>query len=125
MASMRFSSMPTSVSAARKHVREVLGNAVSEQVVRRVELAASELATNAVQHAGTPFVVDVELLGDIVRLAVTDTSALPPVLRDGSVSDAGGRGLILVTRLSTRWGFVEGPGQKTVWCEISVTDAAW
>ena len=115
---MRFSSAATSVRATRRFVASVLEDDVEDDVVRRVQLAASELATNAIEHAGTPFAVDVALHGDVVRLAVTDGSSRRPVVRQPALADVGGRGLALVVQLSRRWGVDEGVDEKTVWCEI-------
>ena len=117
---MEFPPTPSSVRDARRFVSDVLGSAVDDEVVGRVLLAASELATNAVEHAATPFVVDVELSGEIVRVAVSDASSAQPVVRDAAIHDVGGRGLSLVSKLSTRWGVDDRGHQKTVWCEIPV-----
>ncbi|MDH6625689.1 hypothetical protein M2271_003500 [Streptomyces sp. LBL] len=63
-----------------------------------------------------------------VRVEVTDsrTERTPPgpkALRAPGAEDTGGRGLLLVAGLATRWGWhfrSEGPG-KTVWAEYVFT----
>ena len=56
-----------------------------------LELVVSELATNAITHAGTPFEVCITT-GPTVRVEVYDGSTSPPVLRRAGPADAGGRG---------------------------------
>lgn len=78
----------------------------------------SELATNVVLHARTPFTVLVRLDHGLLRLEVSDRSERPPVRKHYEVSATTGRGMALVDRLSVRWG-VEADGDgKTVWCEV-------
>jgi len=82
-------------------------------------LIVSELATNAVVHARSPFTVTMTAEGGVVRLAVRDESA---DLRAGSESDLlaeSGRGLGLVAALATRWGVRRLDGAKEVWAEVA------
>ena len=59
-----------------------------------VELLTSELATNAVRHAGTSFTVTVEQLDHEIRVAVTDGSSAAPTPRAPSPAEPSGRGLL-------------------------------
>jgi anti-sigma regulatory factor (Ser/Thr protein kinase) len=84
-----------------------------------VVLALTELVSNAVRHGAAP--VDVELSADdrSLLLQVSDCSDdLPRQLR-GDHSWSGGRGMIVVDALASRWGvqFRSDVG-KTVWCEF-------
>ena len=45
-------------------------------------LIVSELAANAVQHARTPFTVEVQRDGDLAMVIVRDSSAMMPVMRN-------------------------------------------
>ena len=83
-----------------------------------VLLVVSELATNAVVHAGTPFSVTVSSDGSVIRIAVSDWSATRPVMRDGSIGAISGRGLRLIAAVSGDWGVDPRPDGKTVWAEL-------
>jgi anti-sigma regulatory factor (Ser/Thr protein kinase) len=79
------------------------------------EIIASELATNAIQHAGPEaFGLELVHLGDSAMIAVivTDSSADPLVRRDPAGDAQHGRGLNIVAALSARWGWrPEGSGK--------------
>jgi len=83
-------------------------------------LVASELATNAVIHACTPYVVELHV-GDTVRIEVTDSGPPTPFLRPvrRHLDLDGGRGLSIVARLSSRWGVDWLDGYKVVWAEVT------
>lgn len=84
------------------------------------ELLASELATNAVLHARTPYEVVVSTVGaDGFRVAISDDDPTPPVAVALDSEDAlNGRGVALVVSLAKRWGCEENAGGKTVWFEL-------
>ena len=78
-------------------------------------MVASELATNAVQHAGTPFSVTVDWACEEVTLRVptAPTASRSPVSR--APLELRGRGLLLVDALSVAWGAsAEAAGGKSV-----------
>ena len=107
-----------SVARARLFVSEVL--AAWRVPVGDAPLLVSELATNAVVHAGSPFTVKVACTGEeVVRLEVSDTDPTPPVPRPAVTTEAvGGRGLLLVTALARQWGYRLTATGKTVWFEV-------
>jgi anti-sigma regulatory factor (Ser/Thr protein kinase) len=75
--------------------------AVGGAMVADAELAASELVTNAVQHAPGPCVLQLSDDGEHVEVAVSDSSARPPVdRRAGFRQGAGGAGLMMLQRLA-------------------------
>jgi two-component sensor histidine kinase len=85
--------------------------------VDTVLLLVSELVTNAVKHAATPFDVTVSVAGPEVTVAVVDHDRRhPPRLRDPAPDDTSGRGLRIVQELATSWGTeaLSGDG-KRVW----------
>lgn len=86
----------------------------------------SELATNCVIHARTPFTVQVVERRDAVRVSVTDSSPVQARVRRHSLDSTTGRGLRLVASLATAWGAEGNRNGKTVWFEVSTqtTDAA-
>lgn len=83
-----------------------------------VQLVVSELATNAVRHAGSGFTVRLTCDGDVVRVAVVDPGSEHPAQIDPDRSTVGGRGLRIVELLADRWG-VENLGVgKSIWAEF-------
>lgn len=92
---------------------------VDPEVQSDLTLVLSELASNAVRHAGTPFAVVVEINGQ-VRIEVEDGSTDAPVSR--APSNDGGRGLAIVDRLCDRWGVQIVRDRKCVWCERGLPD---
>ena len=113
---------PYSVGAARRFVDECLDGAPRD-VRDTVVLLASELVTNAVIHGGphgptATIVVGVEAAAEGVRVEVSDTGRGVPMVGDGSPDRRGGRGLVLVQALASRWGWdIADPG-KSVWFEV-------
>jgi ABC-type transporter Mla MlaB component len=84
-------------------------------------LAATELAANAIVHARTEFDVTVAYTGVYLRIAVHDaSSAMPspgadPAELHGGRPAESGRGLWIVGKLATHWGFLPVPDGKIVW----------
>jgi anti-sigma regulatory factor (Ser/Thr protein kinase) len=114
-----FPDAPEFVSRARHDVEAFLRGAdVSEDVMQTAALLASELVTNAVLHAHSPFTLTAELGAQRLRVEVEDASTqLPEVLRP-TPSSAAGRGMFMVEALSSRWGAEPMPGGKRVWFEL-------
>ena len=105
-----------SIATARQFVRGHLDAHDLPLLVDDITLAASELATNAVAHAGTPFTVSLTALVGTVILAVKDGSALRPIRMDAQLLDATGRGVAIVDYLSREWGVNAHPhAGKSVW----------
>ena len=122
VASVVLAAQPASVSAARRFVRKVLGDAAPPPLVDDAALLVTELVANAVLHAGGPITLTAAVAGDAtaVRIEVADTSPVPPVLREyGNVASTG-RGLTLVARLASRWGVEPADPGKRVWVELAV-----
>jgi anti-sigma regulatory factor (Ser/Thr protein kinase) len=109
------------VREARGFLEELLRERVSWEDSSDLVLALSELATNAVRHAETPFEVVVETDG-YVRIEVEDSSTQPPIPRPTSAHAVGGRGLQIVAQLCDRWGVHIVREQKCVWCERDLTE---
>jgi len=103
--------------AARRFASRVVADAGFTHAVHDVALATGELATNAAEHARTPFDVTV-LLDGCVRIEVTDGSTDLPVLSDVDGDSERGRGMALVELVSCRWGVDRTPTGKRVWAEI-------
>ncbi|GAA4235866.1 hypothetical protein GCM10022254_44110 [Actinomadura meridiana] len=109
------------IKMARDHVARIAADwPVDEYLVRVV---ASELITNAIRHAGTDEVrVDAYLDGHLCVVEVWDGDATLPVVCRPGLEVLGGRGLIIVGKLVTRWGVVhdDREGGKTVFAEWTV-----
>ncbi|MGH3334110.1 MAG: ATP-binding protein [Nocardioidaceae bacterium] len=110
-----------SASRARDFVAYHLVEHQLFHLVEDVRLVVSELATNAMVHAQTPFTVTLEQDEQAVLLTVHDGSPTPPVPLQPDLLDAGGRGLSIVDLVSRGWGVVEGlHGAKSVWASFAI-----
>jgi anti-sigma regulatory factor (Ser/Thr protein kinase) len=79
-------------------------------------LLTSELVANAVTHgAGEYVILAVSCDRYEFRVDVHDASGDLPVLADVPPDAETGRGLLLVTSLSTEWGFYRTPAGKAVY----------
>jgi len=116
-----FSEGSASVRAARRFVAKTLSSWGQEDAVWDAQLVVSELATNAVLHAGTPFTVRLTLADRSVRLEVDDGVSRAPRERRFGPDATTGRGISLIAEVSASWGVSMRPGGKSVWCELSVT----
>jgi DNA-binding NarL/FixJ family response regulator len=106
-----------SSSTGRRFVRNLLDEA-NETLAGDVELLVSELVSNAVIHAGTDPRLEVRIAADTVRVEVYDADPSSPVARQPDSAGPGGRGLHLVDRLASRWGFELLDEGKLVWFEV-------
>jgi CheY-like chemotaxis protein len=109
-------SVAASAGTARRFVREAI-DAAAEEVMADVELLVSELVINAVVHASSAPRVDIVLGRDSYRVEVYDDDPTLPELRDPGVHDRGGRGILLLDRLASRWGAEPHGTGKVVWFE--------
>jgi anti-sigma regulatory factor (Ser/Thr protein kinase) len=120
MTTARFPDVPASVPRARDFIADALSD-FEREVRNRAVLITSELATNAIRHAHSPFRVTVALSGDEVRVAVTDRSGVVPIPQQPSRTDAHGRGLMILRTLADRWGIDTEPSTTTVWFTLALT----
>jgi len=120
--SVAFDPASVSVRRARQVVKELCAEAaVGEDTLDTVLLLTSELVTNAVLHGEGQAVLDGHVDPQRVRVTITDDSPRPPKVRhtEGQLTE-GGRGMLLVEELATRWGVdATGAGGKTVWFEVA------
>jgi serine phosphatase RsbU (regulator of sigma subunit)/PAS domain-containing protein len=95
----------------------------AEELTDDATLLVSELATNAVLHAGTDFEVSADLLGDAVEVSVTDhhpTRTLPQPARSVDEELESGRGLFLTSSLAQMWGVDYTSTTKRVWFRLAL-----
>lgn len=93
------------VPALRAMVRRIMaGWKIPQGIADNVELAASELATNALLHTCGPVRVRLAYRHSVVKLDVADTSTARPVaVRDGfDIERIHGRGLGIVATIADR-----------------------
>lgn len=115
---------PVSTSKARDFVCAHLAEHDLRHLVDDIRLVASELATNAMAHAQTPFSVTLSQTDGSVLLTVRDGSSTVPVGALPQVLDSGGRGLMIVELLSQEWGVTtDGPDAKGVWASFATGTA--
>ncbi|MDQ1698321.1 MAG: hypothetical protein QOG34_184 [Frankiaceae bacterium] len=85
-------------------------------------LVVAVLVTNSLVHGRSAATVDMELRPEgVLRVAVSDRSSapLPAVDLHPETCAEGGRGLLIVSLLASRWGSALSPrGGKTVWFEL-------
>jgi anti-sigma regulatory factor (Ser/Thr protein kinase) len=105
-------------TAARHFVADVLNRSGhSRTLLEDAKLVVTELATNAVLHARSPFSVEIRPHGAAVRIAVQDGSHARPTVRDNGMA-ASGRGLRLIDAIATSWGVEIAHEGKIVWAEL-------
>jgi anti-sigma regulatory factor (Ser/Thr protein kinase) len=129
---MCFTSTPRGARLARRlagHRLDAWGIPYATYAHDVVVLVVAELTANAARHGHVPgrdfqLVLRLSAPAGTVRIEVTDTRTertppAPEALCVPGPQDTGGRGLLLVAALATRWGWhrrLTGPG-KTVWAE--------
>ncbi|MGW2335526.1 ATP-binding protein [Streptomyces sp. NPDC001685] len=129
---MRFTSTPRGARLARRlaaHRLDTWGVPYGTGPHEEVVLVLGELTANAVRHGHVPgrdFHLRLQVCAPTrtAKIEVTDTRTErtppdPAKLHAPGAEATGGRGLLLVAGLATRWGWYlrsEGPG-KTVWAE--------
>jgi anti-sigma regulatory factor (Ser/Thr protein kinase) len=112
--------VPSSAGAARRALGEYcMKYGVPADLLESGELVISELVTNAVLHARTPFLVWAEYDAGALTVAVADgNSTLPRLLPPDDDLRQGGRGMAVIDELGGRWGVVKTDLGKTVWATI-------
>jgi anti-sigma regulatory factor (Ser/Thr protein kinase) len=109
---------PESVGQARRAAVAFLRDHGLEHLEETVRLLTSEIVTNAVVHARTTVGVRISAIGDRLRVEARDASRQLPIRRDLNPEALGGRGLVLLDRMSAAWDVRRTPEGKTVWFEL-------
>lgn len=113
--SRTFAPEAASVPAARRFVREAVATGGHDAWVDDAQLAVSEIATNAVLHAHTPFEVTVQVEPDGVYVQVWDDDATPPAQRASDPTSTTGRGMAVVAAVAAAHGVQSVGPTKVVW----------
>jgi anti-sigma regulatory factor (Ser/Thr protein kinase) len=108
---------PEAIETARLLISELVTNALNVVTMRRSgnsrNPARAEQISLQLRHVGYS-----------LRIEVSDPDMQRPVLANAGLDSDGGRGLMLVDALSSKWGyyFPDGGG-KIVYCEIKLQGA--
>jgi anti-sigma regulatory factor (Ser/Thr protein kinase) len=111
---------PASVAQARRWSADVGRELGYDAVVDTISLLVSELVSNVVLHARTPCRLTMEDSAGRLRVEVCDGSdSLPGDPAPSDPMALSGRGILLVSALSTAHGAAPLPGGgKVVWFEL-------
>ena len=115
----------TAPSDARRFARaallDLVGDGVADTILAGdVELIVSELVTNSVRADSPTVHVSLSLSDAKLLVSVGDEATGWPEQREAGIHDTGGRGLPLVSAISSSWGVRMLEGGKTVWAELDV-----
>ncbi|WP_442819042.1 SpoIIE family protein phosphatase [Streptomyces sp. NBC_01235] len=112
--------VPEASRHARRFTRRTLRAwGITDAAADAALLVVSELVTNALVHTDGQVRLDLTLMNQRLRVAVTDTSPRTPVKPTNLGWEAtGGRGILLVEAMSDAWGTVPVSGGKQVWSEL-------
>ena len=109
-----------SVVAAREIVASVTEH-LPRKAREAAALVASELATNCVVHAQTPFEVFAAADDETVEVVVADRAGWAPT-RDHGETRQLGNGLLLVGLLASDWAAELESAGKRVWARLEIDD---
>lgn len=118
-------SRPESAATARRLAQVIVLRqwGLSPKMTEDAVLLVSELVGNAVRHTGARvFGLRMHRRRGWIRVEVRDPSRGLPCLMPVQEMDISGRGLMLVDKLSDRWGVDLLPRGKTTWFEMRVAD---
>lgn len=91
-------------------------------IISDAAVVASELIDNMVHHARSEGQLRLDLDRNTLTISVADADNRLPQLRVPGLCAQGGRGLVLVDKLSRTWGTASRPGGgKVVWAVLTVS----
>ncbi|MEA2161802.1 MAG: hypothetical protein QOD66_4182 [Solirubrobacteraceae bacterium] len=121
---------PQAPGQARGEVRQAIERRLNEVELATAVLLTSELVTNAVVHPppddGQPIELRISSYPDRVRVEVFDSGGgFDPEALPERPPETGGRGLMVVDQLASRWGIDHGTngGRFCVWYELEPESA--
>jgi anti-sigma regulatory factor (Ser/Thr protein kinase) len=112
---------------ARRTLTERLGEHLPVEVLSDLQLLVTEIVANSVRHGGVGEDGEIDLrvsIGDgTVRVEMRDTGIqADPRVRTPDMSGGGGFGMVLVSRMSQRWGVDHEPN-VVMWFELALGEA--
>ncbi len=112
---------PASARLARRLVAQTCREWEIPAIASDAMVVASELTDNMVYHARSDGWLRLGLRSNMLTVAVADADPRPPRLRVPGLRAAGGRGLVLVDKLSRKWGTASRlPDGKVVWAALTI-----
>jgi anti-sigma regulatory factor (Ser/Thr protein kinase) len=134
---LTLAAVPTAVGCSRQLIRLGLNRWGLAHLIEDAELVASELTTNAVKATGLTdpdakwsdledlAIIHIRLLlfetNIIIEVWDRDPAAPAPAPQEAADDQESGRGLSIVTMLSTRWSYFLAPqGGKVVWADLAI-----
>ena len=119
-----FTGEATAPAAARHFARasltDLIGDVADGTLGDDVELIVSELVTNSVRANSPTVLVELTVTGATLLVSVGDQASGWPEQRNSGIHDTGGRGLPLVSAISSSWGVRMLESGKTVWAELDL-----
>jgi serine/threonine-protein kinase RsbW len=92
-----------------------------DDLAERMAIVATELATNALNHARTGALVWLSRTKKAFVLDVADDlPTVPPQMAENQTFEAGGRGLAITQELADDIGWYRTNGTKHVWAQFSI-----
>jgi anti-sigma regulatory factor (Ser/Thr protein kinase) len=111
---------PAAAAAARSQVRAAIYAWDVPVDPAAAVLLTSELVTNAIRHeTGETIMLAITCACGQFRIDVHDTCCSVPMPVDGPADAETGRGLMLVSSLSTEWGYYRTPAGKAVYFTLA------
>ena len=125
---LELAALETAPSCARLHAKVRLAEWRLSTVIDDAELVVSELVTNALlappELEESPALIRLWLLGaaSLLVVVVWDGSRQPPQLARVPAMAENGRGMRIISELSTDWGWyaAASTGGKCVWAEFAI-----
>lgn len=116
-----FTELPSNATAARHarvRVREACEKTFDGDRLDEAELLVSEVVTNALRYGAAPVELAVSCDAERVLVKVRNRGTERPRLVHPTMSDEGGRGLVLVDALSDQWGVQGDQNATVVWFSL-------
>jgi anti-sigma regulatory factor (Ser/Thr protein kinase) len=108
---------PSAAAVARRELRRRFDGVLHQHGLDELYLVVSELATNAVMHGQGAIRLRLQVNdGDVWGEVIDAGGGFEHELREAGPDATSGRGLLIVDRLTTRWGVHEGTTH--VWFEM-------
>jgi anti-sigma regulatory factor (Ser/Thr protein kinase) len=108
---------PSAAAAARREVQRTFAAMLDQAVLDDLYVVVSELVTNGVVHGQGAIRLRLQVdAGDVWGEVIDGGGGFEHALREPGPVATSGRGLLIVDRLTTRWGVHEGTTH--VWFEM-------
>lgn len=118
---VRLNAAPAAAGEARNLVRAAIADWEVPVDPSVAELLTSEIVTNAIRHEPTESVrLHVTCSCGHLRVYVHDSCRSAPMPADADADAETGRGLLLVSMLSTDWGWFRTPTGKAVYFTLAL-----